>query len=518
MTEPLTGYFKLRQKSSWEAADSGILLWRSNFVFFILLMILPFIAVAVSLRLSLLLYDPMAGRTWSYIIIWWLKPLFARPVLHVISVRFFEPQATLGRIMKGFGKSLFTALAGDLLWRRFSIWRSARMPVRTLEHLSGKAGRKRIKILETGGLSFGGSLTTITIAIFLSVLIGEALSALLVLEMMQTIPLSSLLQYTDTIELIAFVAVCINFILIEPLYVCMGFGIYINSRIEVEGWDIQLLLQNFAAQKKQKTAPRIMQSSGILKTIILILTGLFLMLSPLQSVQAEQNKTESSETIPADAVPTDVLKQILSSPDFGGEQAGWGIRPKNPKEPQAPPEINFKWLEKIKEFFGFVLFTILVLAAAAGIGYIMSRLYKSKKAGGLGEKEKKWKTSFVTAQNAALLDPEELLADALLLHKQGMIREAWAKCFLGAIAIYSGQAGLEFPVDATEYDCLSTVKKAKARGAEDFSRLVLWWTNLAYGGKMPDNGNFEKATEFCSSLNSFLNQPAESRERELSHA
>ena len=492
MAEPLTGSLKLRQRSNWEAADSGILLWRNNFAFFTVLMIAPFIAAAVLIRIS-----PLPAWS-SYLLIWWLKPLFARPVLHVISVRFFKPQATFRGILKGFAKSLFIALPGDLLWRRFSLWRSARMPVRTLEHLSGNAARMRIKTLELGGLGFCSSLTILTSAIFFSVFIGELFFAIAIIEMIEVVPLSALWQwqYVKIIELLIFCAICLNFILIEPLYVCMGFGIYINSRIEVEGWDIQLLLQNFIKQKKQKTASRIVQSPAILKVIVFISIGLFFMLSPCQTIPAEQAYIENS-----DSVPIDVLNQILSSPDFGGQQEGWGIRLRNQKEATKQPELNFDWLAKIKDFFGMVLFLILILLIIAAVGYIALRLYRLKK-NSINKKGKNWKSSFLTRSGGTIIsDPNTLLSEALLLHNQGMIRDAWAKCFLAAIAIYSTQDDLEFPVDATEYDCLSIVKKTKARNIEGFGALVLSWTGLAYGGKMPDNGIFEKAVEFCNSLN-----------------
>jgi len=504
MAEPMSTSLKLRQRSNWEAADSGILLWRNNFIYFIILMVLPFIAVAVFLRIS-----PLHERPWSYILLWWLKPLFARPVLHVISVRFFEPHATFSKIIKGFFKSFFIALTGDLLWRRFSLWRAARMPIRTLEQLSGKAARTRIKTLEAGGLNFCSSLTIVTIAIFFSLLIGEILFAVVLLEMLQIIPLASLWQYIDTIELLVFFAVCLNFILIEPLYVCMGFGIYINSRIEVEGWDIQLLFKNFVKQKQPSAASRVGGSSTILKTIIFISIGLFLILSPFQRVYAEQDKgvQEQNKVITSTDAPTDVLKQILSSPDFGNNKDTWGIRLKNKKEQKNLPKINLSLIEKIKEFFGLLLFAVFILTIAFIAGYIILRLYRLRKnSTGTNKKDKKWKSSFLTT--AELADPRKLLAEAKLLHDQGMIRDAWAKCFLAATAIYSTQSDLEFPLDATEYDCLSIVRKAKAGNAEEFGDLVLSWTNLAYGGETPDNGIFEKAIKFCTSLGQLTEEAA----------
>ncbi len=493
MAESFEGSLKLRQRSSWEAADSGILLWRNNFVFFIILMILPFTVFAILLRLL-----PQNMLPWSYIIIWWLKPFFGRPVLHVLSVRFFEPDAPLSGIMKRFGKSLLTALPGDLLWRRFSIWRAARMPVRILEQLSGKAARKRIKMLEFGGLDFCAFLTIISIVIFFSLLIGEALFTIAVLEMMQITPLASFFwQHINIFELLIFSAVCLNFILVEPLYICMGFGIYINSRIEVEGWDIQLLFQNFIKSKKQKSAFRIIQPSAASKIILcFIIIWLFLIIP--QPVPAQQSQTKNMEE-----VPVDILKEILDSPDFGGDEKSWGIRLKNQKELKEPKDLKLApWIEKIKEFFGLLLLTILILAIMAAAGYVIFRLYKLKK-NKIGAEEKKWKSAVIPGTGAQAT-PEQLLADAGKLYNQGMIRESWAKCFLAATLLYSTQEGIDFPVDATENDCLAIVQKAKAPDAEGFGKLVFSWISLAYRGQKPSDSSFEKAMEFCSSLKQLL--------------
>jgi hypothetical protein len=40
--------------------------------------------------------------------------------------------------------------------------------------------------------------------------------------------------------------------LVETLYVCMGFSLYINSRIEVEGWDIEITFRSFAEKLRKK--------------------------------------------------------------------------------------------------------------------------------------------------------------------------------------------------------------------------------------------------------------------------
>jgi hypothetical protein len=212
------------------------------------------------------------------------------------------------------------------------------------------------------------------------------------------------------------------------------------------------------------------------------------------------NATTSQSVSQKNSAPTDVLKQILSSQDFGEDQDTWGIRSKNQRDPKELPDINLVWIEKIKEFFGLFLLTILIMVIIVAAGYILLRLYKLRKSN-VRTRENKWKSSFAAlAKNTVVQYPRTLLAEALLLHEQGMIRDAWAKCFLAAIAIYSAQSDLYFPIDATEYDCLSIVRKAKARDAEGFSNLVFSWTSLAYGDNKPTVGLFEKAIEFCNSL------------------
>jgi hypothetical protein len=113
MKIPFEGY--LRRMDSREAADAGILLWRKNFIDFILFFAVPFWICAFTLRLL-----PGKAQYLSWLILWWLKPLFARPVLHIISVRFFESGAGINRLVRGMGKTLLRGLPGDILWRRFS--------------------------------------------------------------------------------------------------------------------------------------------------------------------------------------------------------------------------------------------------------------------------------------------------------------------------------------------------------------------------------------------------------------
>jgi hypothetical protein len=233
------GVLTLRQRNNWEAADSGLLLWRRDFFYFIPFFALPLLLFVLGAELL-----PKHLRLWSWVLLWWLKPLFGRLVLGVISVRFFEPAARIKRLFRGIGRTLGKGLAGDLLWRRLSPWRSARMPVRLLEGLAGKKARERIRNLEGRGLNFCLLLTLFSMILEYLLLAGECGFCIMTLEMFRPGFFSSFFEYLNGIRGFIMFMYGFNYFLIESLYVCMGFGLYVNSRIEREGWDLQLLFQS----------------------------------------------------------------------------------------------------------------------------------------------------------------------------------------------------------------------------------------------------------------------------------
>jgi hypothetical protein len=247
-----------RSKDFREAADSGLLLWRENFIFFLPFFAFPFWVCAFALRLL-----PGKEQYFSWLALWLLKPLFDRPILHVISIRFFENGASMERLFKGLGKTIFRGLPGDLLWRRFSPLRSAMIPVRVLEPAAKSEkenygfGKRllaeRKKLLKKGGLGYCLFLSVWGASLEIVLLAGEILFFITMAELMRKGFISSFASSLQDAEIYIFAAWCFNYMLVETLYVCMGFSLYINSRIEVEGWDIEITFRNLAEKLRKKT-------------------------------------------------------------------------------------------------------------------------------------------------------------------------------------------------------------------------------------------------------------------------
>ncbi|MDR0443353.1 MAG: hypothetical protein LBH44_08120 [Treponema sp.] len=470
----------VRRKNAREAADSGLLIWRENFIFFLPFFAVPLWICAFSLRL-------LPGKTQylSWLIIWFLKPLFDRIILHIISIRFFENGASMKRLCMGLGKTIVRGLAGDLLWRRFSPMRAAMIPVRVLEYdsMSGKKNhmiRDRRKLLEKGGIGYCSLLSLWGIFLEIVLLIGELLFFTMMAELIRKGFVTSFIDLLRDAEIYIFALWCFNYMLVETIYVCMGFGLYINSRIEVEGWDIEIMFRNFAKKLKAKN----------MNSLLIVFCAICLFL-PVKTFADDWKPV--SET-----AHFEKLQNILDSPDFGGEKDSWGIRLKKPLKQRDFPEMNMNpMLEKLRRILAFALRFVLVALIAAFLILILLYLRKYKW-------EKKGKTAApiinaVHKKNAG--SPELFLKKALDCFEHGNFRFAWGYCTAAAIMSFQLYRGIIFPPNATESDCANIVSSITANDeADEFCNVIKYWVNLAYAGRLPPEGSFEKAVTLCNSL------------------
>jgi hypothetical protein len=515
----------MRRRSPWEAADAGLILWREHFVWFLPFFALPLWLTAFGFRLL-----PFSTRPWSYLFLWWMKPFFDRPLLHIIAVRFFEPRSPGRRFFRGLGTSLSRGLAGDLLWRRFSPWRPGYMPIRVLENCKFSELKRRKRTLERGGINFCVFITGLGLALETALLGGEVLFSLTMTELLRPDILPFLQQYFAEFEVCVFAAYCVNYILIESLTVSMGFGIYINSRVEAEGWDLEILLRQFAeSHAKTLVSPPIQRPGsplpdnreehqpGPLKVPAgsSLLLCLVLALFPLKGYAEGAEAAEMSGAARFGSfeevfdgndgeAPEELLREILRSPDFGEKRESWGLRF---KQWEYEPSLDYPpagRIEAIKRGFAYVLRFCVIFALGGFAVFILLRRQKFHRKPAL-PKNGTSRESLTPPQD----DPRFLLARAELCQSHGRHREAWALCFGGAIAAYNRYRGIRFPPGATEYECLSLVRSAATEAspgkgdpgeAEGFAALVFCRVSQAYGGTIPDPGAFKSSLAFCRSL------------------
>jgi hypothetical protein len=502
-----SGILVLRRRSLWEAADSGLLLWRRNLGYFIPFFALPFwICAFTLLSLSLTKTVQPSGsfgnfplfRAWF--ILWWLNPLFDRFILHVVAARYFEPYSSFPGLLRGLGGSICRGLPGDLLWRRFSPWRAAVMPLRVLERTAVRNGRtgkqprvaSRKRALSGGGLHFCIFLTIWCPLLQWVLIAGETFFIFFIARQFNlTLPgsgnpfaMGGLYYYTLW---------CVNYLVVESLYVCMGFGLYLNSRVEVEGWDIELLFRQFAERRRK---------AGFLA---LLLFALILPRPPEIFAQSPGTGSDSGPgsglllpPLVGESMPAESLEEILRS-TMGGERKVWSIRFKDQGGDTGRNRFFPDFSSRFASFPWLIFFRVLLILALVVLGLICGIYVYRRRRRALAVKPPE---TFVSPRNPA---PEFLLEEAGRVYRRGLIREAWALCYRASLEALARYRLIRFPPGATEYRCLALVRHYQGGrdpgGVDSFAVLIRHWVALAYGGIEPPGGAFEEALAWAGSLN-----------------
>ena len=277
-------------------------------------------------------------------------------------------------------------------------------------------------------------------------------------------------------EIYIFAAWCFNYMLVETMYVCKGFSLYINSRIEVEGWDIELIFRGFAGKLRKK------KTGGAL-----IAFCLFCLFLPVKSLAAED-------------VPLEKLQNILESPDFGGERDSWDIRFKDPPQERDTPNFNIDpALKKLRLIFAYVLRSILIILIAALAVFLF--LFARKFINNRNFAAKQYATAILHETLAE--NPQALLEKAIDSFERGNLRMAWGYCTAAAILSWPLYRSVDFPPNATENDCAEIVSSMPVLNRDEvqgFCHLIKHWVNFAYAGRIPPSGSFEEAAAFCKSM------------------
>ena len=285
-------------------------------------------------------------------------------------------------------------------------------------------------------------------------------------------------------EIYIFALWCFNYMLVETIYVCMGFSLYINSRIEVEGWDLEIKFRSFS-QKYGKQ---------IKKSVLLFVFYLACVFLPVNTYADDLQPSPAGEN-----VPFEELQNILESPDFGGEEDSWGIRLKKPPEKREPSNTDFSpFFEKIRLIFASLLriFLIAIIIALAVVLFIFARKLIYNR---IPVKKKPEVTALRGIQSK---NPDELLEKSLDYYKQGELRLAWGYCTAAVILSWQLYRSVVFPPNVTENECADIVNLTQPNSGETkiFGYLIKYWVNFAYAGRIPPLESFNEAVNYCRSL------------------
>lgn len=517
---------EIRPRSAWEAVDLGLLMAKRWW--------LPMIKIWLLVSLPIFLLTLLIPNTlwWlSGLLLWWLKPVYERPLLHILSHAVFNDlpgtRSTL-RLFPALARKQFFA---SLTWRRLSPNRAMDLPVLQLEGLSGARRQDRLGVLHREDSSPAAwiSFMGLALEVFLWTGILSVIWSLIPREINIEWANFFFDQDSSELRLLQLTIWYIALGLTTPFYVACGFALYLNRRIKLEAWDIDIAFRRIANKRSGTNA-----IASLLLTLTLGLGGFALDAQRAAYAEDHLPAVETPAEISADddytgeamidkplGELTEIdrtqaqvsIQAVMQQAEFSRKEMQRSLKfdaPDKEKEPSSFWKKFFKFLENFKGFVAAasLLEILLWLALFALIGFVFFR-YRHWLAAQFVRispaptPKAKPVTLFgmdVTRESL----PADISTHALALLQAGDLRAALALLYRASL-FHLVHSGVDIHDGHTERECAELMREhfinnsaAQLRVAY-FAALTSEWQRLAYGHLLPST---EQAQYLCANWNS----------------
>lgn len=447
---------EIRPRSDWEAVDLGLALARRDFWRCIAVWWLA-LGVPAAAGVWLLWDHPMVLLA----LFWWCKPAGSRMVLFELSRRLFGEEPTWRSVWREIPRAWTRRFFYRFLWARFSPWLPVTLAVEDLEGLRGKAYKQRcgqvvrrgegvvmwlyfLSDIAAAWLGFG------ILALFLMLMPEgqDGAWALAVESWDPNFPMDLPLLITRTVVVCVMIAIPLADVFVTGA----GFGIYINNRTWIEGWDVELAFKRLA------------QRLG--KTAVVMLSFFMIGFS-----------VHGAEPLP----PAEVIREVKADEAFKVHT----VTDKVPKPRKSSIKWSGDWVEILMQVFA-------ICAAALLVGLLGWMLWKYRHVfilRGPGVKEDRIAPSARVVMGMEV-SPHTLPADvpgvAWLLWQEGRCQESLGLLYRGSISRVMESGRVEIHESDTEGDCVRRVDQAGAAVHPEYFRGITGaWIRLAYAGVSP---------------------------------
>ena len=493
----------IRPRSAWEALDLGILLARRHAGLLMASWALVSLSVFALLYLLLWRYP-----SWAIFLFWWLKPLYERLPLYILSHALFGDTPSVKQALKALPGLLKPQLLASLTWRRLSPTRSFDLPVMQLEGLSGTARSQRLVVLGQRDAGAASWLTIVGAHLEMALWLGLVTLFYMLLPPQIEIDWNwqSLIEAASGdwlwLEHLSNLMYVVLLIVWEPVYVACGFTLYLNRRTALEAWDIELVFR----QLRQRL-------TGV--AYALILGGALVLLpSPTPAWAASDScalpfedpigpdaerllqQSLNSQTAHQD------IAQLLDSPPFENRETvtrwRFGDEPTQAEEPdkdslKAMIE-NFLKLSKFWKSLDAIalFFEVLLWAVVLGVLALVIWRYRdwlNAFAGRLGLPQRRSKplppSQLFGLEVAPETLPDDVASEVERLWSE-QPRAALGLLYRALLSRLLHDYRLPLKSAYTEAEVLGLVQGLEQDQLSHFSQiLTLHWQNLAYGHRLP---------------------------------
>lgn len=514
----------IRPRAPWEAVDLGFALARHHLPRLLslwLALVIPWWVLIVLL---------FGAQFWSFVLVWFFKPFYDWLVVFYLGRALFGVRPAWREILRETPRPVLRHAFDLLILRRLSLYRSLLLPVRVLEGQKGGAYAKRASVITShgGGTAFSllacSGLFEVLAAVGVSALVYTLLPDMMkpdmaeVGEMMLGDALKDPHSPLRWVLLLSYLA-AIPFV--EIFYVGGGFGLYLNTRTHMEGWDIDLAFRRIAARLDLgagKDPARGSSLSGIPAWVIALLSlGLLMGGAHAQAPQQEPPGKDgespsavadespapsegSKEPIP-DAVPEpgetpeETIGRVVAHPDFKVHKKKVTYYRTNRIDPQFGGGLM--------QIFGVIFQAFVWIVAAALVGllvyWIVRHLYLFKgRPRGKKELELSRRAEVVMGMD---IRPEALPADipatAWRWWSEGKVRESVGLLYRGTLSRLVSEVSLPIEESDTEGECLARADRAGELASPRYvADLTSAWVGVAYGTSPPIE---ERMRRLCES-------------------
>lgn len=294
----------IRPRPAWQACDLGVLLAQRHAGR--LMLSWAAITLPIHALLTVLLWNHPG---WALFLFWWMKPLYERLPLLILSRGLFGEHLTLRQSLAAWPGLLRQQTLASLTWRRLSPVRSFALPVQQLEGLGGQARRERLAVLLQRDANPARWLTIVGAHLEGTLWLGLVGLLLLLVpqqiewawEWQDVLGLSAEWLWLEHVSNTLYVLILIVW---GPVYVACGFSLYLNRRTWLEAWDIEL---SFRRMRDRLSG----LAGSALLGVLLVTLGATAPPAAFAEPAADLTRAQAREAVTA----------VLDAPPFQNEQS-----------------------------------------------------------------------------------------------------------------------------------------------------------------------------------------------------
>lgn len=493
---------ELRPRTPWEAMELGTALVRRHAAAIWrpwLLLTLPAFALLNAAGWAL-------DRLWlASLAMWWLKPVFDRIPLYVVSRAVFGDAPGTRDTLAAQWRWGWKPMPGYLSWRRLGPARALYLPIDLLEGGPRPARRRRVV---GGGVRGNAVLLTVACMHFELALVFAAYALAMLFVPVELLTESARAAWAllsenppRWVQLLGNLALWLATSVIEPFYVGAGFGLYLDRRTRIEAWDVEIAFRRLRARLRGLTVALLCACA-----LVVALPGMAQDADDGQDAKAEAHAPDEKPDKPHVTLEQ-VFGQVDGEPGFGkAVERAWKDPllspsrdvtdwvPRDPKEAKKPKQTDSALLQGIATALGFVgeyglWLLVLVLA-------VVVLLTRATWLPWLRAMARPVAAPPTPVESEAHVDadalPDDIAAAVRALWAEGRRRRALALLYRASVAAMAARTGAVLLPGATEAECLRAARHlADGEDRAAFARMVRAWQYAAYAGRLPEAGEFD---------------------------